>query len=897
MLRIHVHTSATAAKSYYRSGLSRQDYYLEDSPGIWGGKTAEQMGLSGEVDRQNFEALADNLHPQTGTPLTPRTKDNRRVGYDFTFTCPKSLSVLYGQTQDKQLVEAFQAAVQETMIQIETEMKTRVRKKNEQSDRTTGNMVWAGFTHEMARPVDGLPDPHLHQHVFVFNATFDEQEKQYKAGQIGDIKRDASYYEAVYHNLLAGKMMELGYSIERGKKGWEISGISKEALQAFSRRHEEVKAFEERFGIDSAKAGDQTAALTRKGKGDTTYSPEEVKASWQERLPESDRKNLPFLKQQQATQHITAKESAEYAVHHCFERASVVPKKQLVATALKYGVGTVQEEDIHQELIKLGMLTRNTQNDTLATTRSVWQEEQEMLAFAKDGRGTRFSLGASDYIPQQDFLSEEQKQAVKQVLSSFDTVVALEGRAGVGKTTLMKEVVTGIEQTGKQVIPVAPSADASRGLLREEGFAHADTVARLLQDKNMQEKLKNNVLWIDEAGQVSARQMAQIFKVAKAQNARVLMTGDTKQLSAVERGDAFRLIIDKAYLPVKRVEQVVRQKPAGYKKAVYAISKGELDKGMQLLDGMNAIKEVDREQRFVAMASEYVDTVSAGRSALVVSPTHKEAAKITTAIRQQLKEAKKITGKEQEITIQKNLSFTEAQKTDPSNYEQGQCIQLVQNLRGFTRGESLKVLGANQKQLLLSREDGQEVALSLKHSKRFQVYQPEKISIAKGDTIRFTQNGFAKGKKHRLNNGAIYQIGGFTKDGDIKLNNGWIVDKNHANLNLGYCTTAHAAQGKSVDKVLIGQGEDSFGKASSQEGFYVAVSRGKQALSIYTSDKNELLRQVSKTSTRQTATELLDHKTLWKEKRQNMLDRLRRYTNIIKRHTDGWFPNRPSYSR
>src|SRR4051812_43621056 len=97
MLRITPSTSADAAKKYFGEGLSRSDYYIDgqEVPGHWGGKAAERLGLSGQVDRDSYFALCDNRNPATGDKLTPRDKDNRRVGFDFTFSAPKSVSVLY----------------------------------------------------------------------------------------------------------------------------------------------------------------------------------------------------------------------------------------------------------------------------------------------------------------------------------------------------------------------------------------------------------------------------------------------------------------------------------------------------------------------------------------------------------------------------------------------------------------------------------------------------------------------------------------------------------------------------------------------------------------------------------------------------------------------------------
>src|SRR5690349_19885607 len=102
MLRVTQSISSEGATKYFDTALGRSDYYTQDQ-GIWGGKGAERLGLMGDVQRDDFVALAENKIPGTQERLTIRTKDKRTAGYDFCFSAPKSISIYLAHTGDKPL--------------------------------------------------------------------------------------------------------------------------------------------------------------------------------------------------------------------------------------------------------------------------------------------------------------------------------------------------------------------------------------------------------------------------------------------------------------------------------------------------------------------------------------------------------------------------------------------------------------------------------------------------------------------------------------------------------------------------------------------------------------------------------------------------------------------------
>ena len=856
MLRV---IASRNAKEYFTESLKREDYYSEgqEVSGDWNGIAAERLGLSGAVTTAAFESLCDNEKPGTNERLTQRNKSNRTVGYDFNFHCPKSVSVAYEFTQDERILAAFKMSVNQTMREIESEIKTRVRKNGANENRQTGNMVWAEFIHFTARPVNGVPDPHLHAHCYAFNTTWDDVEKKWKAGQFRDLKADAPYFEAAFHARFSKQLNDLGYQIERTAKGWELGGVPQRVLDEFSKRTEQVEQKAKELGITSAKGKDGLAALTRERKQKQFTKPE-LRELWNARVSAEERASIQKNLRNETSQAPTISEmkAMDFAMQHCYERASIVTDKELLRHALRFGMGDVDVAQTKRQLLRDELIKENVDGRQWLTTKDVLAEEKRLIDFVADGKGKFKPFGSGKYQFQNPKLSDEQRNAVRHVLQSTERVTAIRGGAGTGKTTMMKEAVAAIESGGAKVFTFAPSAEASRGVLRADaGFANAETVEALLQNPKLQAQVRGQVIWIDEAGLLSVRTLARVADLAEKGNCRIILSGDTAQHRAVERGDALRLLEKHASLPAVELKEIWRQKADAHKSVVADLRGGNLEGAFKRLDKLGMLREMDADKRHEALATDYAAAVKAGKSALVISPTHAEGERVTREIRAKLKAARKLADDEREFIQLKNLQWTEAQRADARNYQAGQVVQFHQNLAGFRRGERVTVKAHEASGVTVERQNGGTASLPLDVAARFQVYEARKINLAAGDGLRITQNGFTK-EKQRLNNGDLKQVKGFTKDGDIKLTNGWVVSKDYGNLTHGYCLTSYGSQSKGVDCVFVAESSESF-RAADREQFYVSSSRFKEALTIYTDDKQQLFEAVRKSSQRPSAMDLV----------------------------------------
>ena len=502
-------------------------------------------------------------------------------------------------------------------------------------------------------------------------------------------------------------------------------------------------------------------------------------------------------------------------------------------------------EGVIREVGKRPLIRSEVAGRKMATTKEMVALESGLIDFARQGRGRYRPLGNPERPCSRDWFNDGQKAAVRHVLGSRDKVMIVRGVAGSGKTTLEQEIGEALAEAGRPVVALAQSVKASREVLREEaGFANADTVARFFKDEKMQESARNGVILVDEASQLGTVDTAKLFDVAERLNARVVLVGDRHQHRSVTAGEPLKLLEERAGLRVVEVSEILRQQ-GDYKKAAKALSEGRTEEAFEQLEKLGWIKQVPDADRYQQMAAAYLAAVSEKKhdgkpkSALVVSPTHAEANRITGAIRAGLTAQGKLR-KERVVTAWIPAHLTDAQKMDVTQYEPGDLLQFHQNAKGYEKGARVIV--------------GKGVKIPTELANRFEVYRPTQLALAVGDRVRVTASGKTNDGK-RFSNGSLLTVEGFTKGGDIIANNGWVIDRDFGHLAHGYVVTSHASQGVTVDKVFIGMSSESF-PATYDRTSYVAVTRGREKAEIYTDDKNELLRVMRRPDDPLSATEL-----------------------------------------
>ena len=837
------------AENYFDEHLSQNDYYAagEIRPGQWIGAGAERLGLKSEVTREQFHALCENQNPNDGERLTQRQlkEGQRRVFYDFTCSAPKSVSVLAVTLADERLVTAHEGATRIAFRELETFAATRVRKQGGQKDRITGNLAAAAFTHTSSRALD----PQLHTHFTVFNVTFDDSERSWKALQAGGMYDAIRYGTAVYRNELAKRVQQIGYRIQPSKHGFQIEGVSDEVLKRFSKRAQQrdavVQELEQKLGRKLSNNAISLAVHQSRAEKVKGISTAEVRERQMAQLSSDEKQLLQKLcSSVQPVRPVRIFEpenqALNHAVAHVFERKSVVPEHELLNVALSQRPGEVDLPALKAAVKYSPDLVKTERG---FSTRQILATELDLIQTDNAGCDAVAPLHPG-YRPAA-WLGEDQQRAIYHVLRTSDRITGLRGLAGTGKTTALRELVAACKQARVEPLFCAPTA-AATDVLRKEGF-EAVTLQSLLLTKPVLSARQLVVL--DEAGAVGMDDMKRLFDLAR--DARIVLSGDTGQHASVARGDALRILENHSDFQSGQLTRIRRQRKVEYRRVVELAAQKNTNEAFAQLERMGAVTELPGNQLHDAAAQSYVKALKQNQSVLLVAPTWNEIEAVTEKVRSALKTSGRLTGDEKEFQVFDSLSWTEAQKRDARQYRPGLAIRFHRQKTGFAKDETVAVVAVENDTLKVQRADGSESVFPLgQGSALFDVGEKRELKIAAGDKLLLQSNW-----QKKFINGELVEVRAIQGD-SVVLADGRVIPENYRTFTHGYAVTSHAAQGKTVDEVLVVASSRSL-PAINQQQFYVSISRGRDACRVFTDDAEMLRSHVTRSSARLAAVEAM----------------------------------------
>ena len=784
--------SASATVAYF----AREGYYAKDDRRVylsshWHGRASRALGLPEHVSSRPFEKVLAGYVPGTEIRLG-RARDGEhqhRPGLDLTLSAPKSVSLealLYG---DRRVTGAHDAAVRATLDWVEAEL-LQTRGYDPATGRrprvAADGMVAATFRHLSSRD----QDPQLHTHCVIANMTRNRA-GEWRSMEPTEIRRNVKLIGAYYRQELAGRLIAMGFGIETtmigGVPGFEIAGYPRELLDAFSSRRREILAWLEKHGLPfSAALTQQAALITRRRKAERGL--DELRADWTaraEKLGVSRDRSVAKLGRARKTSRkavrkagrpyvrsaaelapeppgLSAREIVWRAVEHLAERASVFRGSDVRAMALSHAPGRYGLAKIDAAVAALTgdghLVEANARGGRSFVTGDALRSEREIVTRMREGKGEARALASEARVSErleETTLTAGQKEAVRTIVLSDDRIVAVQGAAGTGKTTMLREAL-GLTGDRKAIL-LAPSAAAARVLADETG-ARARTLQWFLtrygdvgdarKMDNARREHEGSVLVLDESSMVSTAQMELLMRISeRLRMARLVLVGDRGQLRAVTAGEPFRALQD-AGIATAGMDEIVRQRDPALKGVVERLQAGRPG---EALGGLEEVHEVPHEELAGTAARLWLELDPEKRAGTaILAPTHFIRAEIHRVVRDGLAREGVLHGREIEIERFVNRHLTAAQRADVLNHEPGDYVifhSRVPPLR-VMEGDACRVERVDGDHVFLAHPTGRTVRIRPGDGwvrYRFGIYETARIRIRAGDRIRWTANDRKRG--------------------------------------------------------------------------------------------------------------------------------------------------------
>ena len=563
------------------------------------------------------------------------------------------------------------------------------------------------------------------------------------------------------------------------------------------------------------------------------------------------------------------------AIAHMEERRTVIPRGEIRAVALGHAPGRYRLGEIDaaiERLCREGKLveTKSRGPDTAYVTDRAIRSERRMLATMRAGWGKALSLANVETPDARRALSRltvGQRDAVRLILHSRDTIVGVQGHAGTGKTTMLKTAASMLGGRGRRIVGLAPSSAAVRVLSREAGIEVRTLQWFLLRYGNLSDPSSldrarrdyaGTVLAVDESSMIGTVQMEALLGIAKTLGvARVVLTGDTKQLRAVDAGQPFR-VLQKADMATAMMDEVLRQRDPRLPAAVTAAREG--DPGGAISGLGNRVREAPPDQLGRTAAKRWLALPQVERErTAVLAPTHLIRGDINQTVREGLLDEGVLHGEALMIERLINQRLTRVEAADPKSYQPGDVVVFHRDAYGCAAHDTCTVTGVDGvdgSEVELAHPDGRPRRFrpSGNAARNLGVYDTGEIEIRAGDRIRWTRNRkapsarFGREPAPDLVNGeqaTVVEIG--QRSVRFKMDDGRTysisrIDPQLRHIDHAYSTTVHGAQGLTSPRVIAVL--EAGGRAD-QDLLYVEISRASEGFELVVDDRELLAERLA----------------------------------------------------
>ncbi|EBA8134965.1 conjugative transfer relaxase/helicase TraI [Salmonella enterica] len=611
---------------------------------------------------------------------------------------------------------------------------------------------------------------------------------------------------------------------------------------------------------------------------------------------------------------------AEQAVSLAIPRAQqgqvYLSEIALLSEAVKSGqpLADVRTEIARQvnsgELIQLDSVSGA--GNRVLVPRVAYEMEKTIIRHIAEGKDAVQPLMALTPASVLAGLTAGQREATRTVLENTDRFMAIQGYAGVGKTTQFRAVMGALntlsESVRPQVIGLGPTHRAVHEM-REAGV-EARTLASFLSETRLAIQAGEtpdfrNVLFLtDESSMVGNRDMAELYQLVAAGGGRMVSSGDTAQLQAISTGLPFRLVQQRSAIDTVVMQEIVRQTPA-LRPAIESIIAGQVETSLRQVDDVtpqqvprqegawvpdNSVMEIcalkkDQEQDSPAVGEQTLTseqlslvrtdiieairddwmgrTPEAQQQTLVVAELNADRHAINDAIHAARHEKGDTGAEERTFTVLEPLRVPDNALRAAETFAEYTGAVAMMNERYWTVAE----VDTQDAVVTLRNADGESVLISPQQntSQDISLFTPRDLTLSQGDRVRFTRSDTDRGYVAN----SLWEVAGFTDEGAIRFHQGdqeKIVDPQamteDRHIDLAYALTVYGVQGASERFAIALTGTEGGRKRmASLESTYVTLSRAKEHVQVYTDNLARWQSLVQQSDGGKTAHDLLHEKS------------------------------------
>ncbi|MBD8108942.1 MobF family relaxase [Erwinia persicina] len=521
-------------------------------------------------------------------------------------------------------------------------------------------------------------------------------------------------------------------------------------------------------------------------------------------------------------------------------------------------------EEIARQVKSGDLMAVRGGSDATYVARATWEMEKSILRDITDGKGAVTPLIKQVDAGVLDGLTAGQQSATRLVLESADRFTLVQGYAGTGKTTQFRAVkaATDTLPEGQKpvIIGLAPTHRAVKEM-RDAGI-EAQTMKSFVLDWQQRTaagedvRFGNVLFLIDEASMLGNQDTAAAYRAITAGSGRAVTVGDVAQLTSPESGEAFRLQQERSPADVAIMKEIVRQRDADLKSAVYSVIDNRAAEAVELISRVTPgvvpreaqasapVQSVMESENPVQMiVSDYVSRTPAAREkTMIITQLNADRQAVNAGIHAALARRGELGDREVTVPVLTRIGGGRHDFNRISDWKAGQVVL------ESDRYLSVMAVDPGTDKVVLRDDDGRTRWLSPAelNATGIEVFERGEIGVREGDSLRFNKTQKAAGHSAHEH----YRVEKVKEDGTLTLRSASEVkivrpEDTLADRHIDYAwaVTGYGAQGASSDFVIALEGTEGARKRmSGMRGFYINVSRAKDHVQVWTDGVNDWMK-------------------------------------------------------